>query len=110
MNAIGVAGVAVSLFDFFLVQRRSAFQLDLVGAVVFLAGEAFIFSGRRALGEYFTTRIRIAREQKLVQLGPYQYVRHPIYFGILLQYFAAPIAWWSFYGGLVMLPLIPLVY
>lgn len=109
VNAIGVTGVAVSLFDFFLVQKRSLFELSLIGVVVLLAGEAFIFSGRKALGEYFTARIRIAGGQMLIQSGPYKYVRHPIYLGILLQYFAAPIAWRSSYGALVMLAIIPLV-
>ena len=108
-DAFGVAGVVVSLVDFFLLQRRPWFELDLVGVVILLLGEALIFSGRRALGPFATTRIRIETGQHVVQSGPYRYIRHPIYLGLILQFYAAPIAWWSAYGAMVMLPLVALL-
>lgn len=108
-DGIGIAGVLVSLTDFFLLQKRPWFELDLVGVPVLLFGEVLIFSGRRALGPFVTTRVKTASGQRVIRSGPYRFIRHPIYLGLILQFYAAPIAWRSAYGAIVMLPLVLLL-
>lgn len=109
MSAFGAAGVTVSLFDFFVVRGHSIFEIDLVGVVVFLAGVTVTASARRALGKFFSTRVRVTSAQRLIQSGPYRYIRHPIYLGVILLYFSAPIAYQSTYGALVALPVVPIL-
>jgi protein-S-isoprenylcysteine O-methyltransferase Ste14 len=36
------------------------------------------------LGKYFRTTIEIEKDQKVIQKGPYKYIRHPSYSGIIL--------------------------
>lgn len=107
INAFGIAGVAVSLFDFGVVQRRPLLNLDPVGVATFALGLTVELSARRALGKEFAITVRTTAEQRLVQSGLYRFVRHPLYLGVIVLYFSAPIAWQSAYGALVILPIIP---
>ncbi len=47
VNAFGVVGVAIRLFDFFVVQKCSVVNLDPLGVVVFLLGLAVVMAARR---------------------------------------------------------------
>ena len=38
----------------------------------------------RTLGRWFTTVVRVAPDQQVVAGGPYRWVRHPSYLGLLL--------------------------
>lgn len=104
-----MAGVAVSLFDFFVVRGHSILEIDLAGVAIFLAAVAVTVSARRALGKFFSTRVRVTSAQRLIQSGPYRYIRHPIYLGVMLLYFSAPIVYQSAYGALVALPVVPIL-
>jgi protein-S-isoprenylcysteine O-methyltransferase Ste14 len=55
-----------------------------VGIVIMLAGVLFAIWARRHLGENWSARPEIRVGHELVRSGPYKYVRHPIYSGILL--------------------------
>lgn len=109
VNAFGVAGVAVSLLDFLIGHNRPIIGLDPLGVAVFLLGLTIEISARRALGKHFSVKIRTTENQMLVQSGPYRFIRHPIYLGVILVYFSAAIAWESAYGALIILPIIPLL-
>lgn len=109
MDAFGAAGIVVSLFDFFVLQGRSVFGLDPLGIVVFLLGVAVEVSALRALGGQYSPRVRTSEGQKLVRSGPYRFIRHPVYLGLILVFFSAPIAWASAYGVLLALPTVPLL-
>ncbi|EJF60913.1 hypothetical protein DICSQDRAFT_170772 [Dichomitus squalens LYAD-421 SS1] len=56
----------------------------------FLVGTAFVYAGSlfrlwsyRALGSLFTYEVTIKNDHALVTWGPYAYVRHPAYTGVL---------------------------
>jgi len=97
----------VSLIDFLVVQRHPILGLDPLGVVVFLLGLIIEISARRALGRHFSVRIRTTETQALVQSGPYKFIRHPLYLGVIMVYFSEAIAWESAYGVFI-LPIIPL--
>jgi len=71
-------GLAVSR----LVPEGPAFAL--AGLIVTIAGLAFAVWARVHLGKNWSARPTIRSEHTLTRTGPYRYVRHPIYSGILL--------------------------
>jgi protein-S-isoprenylcysteine O-methyltransferase len=57
-----------------------------LGFILFLAGLALRWYSIGYLGRYFTVDVSISAEHKLVDSGPYHYVRHPTYTGALLAF------------------------
>ena len=47
-------------------------------------GVAIAIWARSCLGEYWSARVALKEEHQLIRSGPYRYVRHPIYAGMLL--------------------------
>jgi protein-S-isoprenylcysteine O-methyltransferase len=74
----------VWLFPSATVAYRCAFYL--FGFVLFLAGLALRWYSIGYLGRYFTVDVSISTEHRLVDSGPYRYVRHPTYTGALLAF------------------------
>jgi protein-S-isoprenylcysteine O-methyltransferase Ste14 len=56
------------------------------GSVVELPGLFLAIWARRALGRNWSGEISIKFEHELIQSGPYQWLRHPIYTGLLAMY------------------------
>ncbi len=55
------------------------------GAALFAAGMAFRWWAIVHLGRFFSVDVAIAHDHKVVDTGPYRWVRHPSYTGLLLQ-------------------------
>ena len=56
-----------------------------IGLLLIYAGLALRFYAIHVLGAYFTTTLAIAPEQPLIEAGPYRFIRHPSYTGLLLM-------------------------
>lgn len=52
-----------------------------------------MWSALRALGKQWSLQARVLEDHKLVREGPYRFVRHPIYSGILGMIVAGGLAW-----------------
>jgi len=50
----------------------------MIGAVIFRRYVIFY------LGKFFTATVQIRQDHQLIKTGPYRYIRHPSYLGILL--------------------------
>lgn len=57
---------------------------QVVGISMTLAGVALTVWARRRLGTNWSDKVEIKVDHELVLSGPYAYVRHPIYSGVLL--------------------------
>jgi protein-S-isoprenylcysteine O-methyltransferase Ste14 len=57
--------------------------LDWFGIALVLAGFALTFWARAVLGGNWSGSVTIKVEHELIRTGPYRWVRHPIYTGIL---------------------------
>jgi protein-S-isoprenylcysteine O-methyltransferase len=58
----------------------------IFGFILFLGGLALRWYSIGYLGRYFTIDVSISAEHKLVDSGPYSYIRHPTYAGALLAF------------------------
>jgi protein-S-isoprenylcysteine O-methyltransferase Ste14 len=61
-----------------------AFALKVAGVVVFASGLSLAVWARIYLGRNWGMPMTLKRDPELVTSGPYRFVRHPIYSGILL--------------------------
>lgn len=67
--------------------RSAAPIAAALGTALFLAGLAIRWYAIIYLGRFFTVNVAIAKDHKLIEGGPYRYVRHPAYSGALLAFF-----------------------
>ncbi len=58
--------------------------LFLLGVALILLGVAFRWYAIWTLGHFFTRDVAVSADQKVVQNGPYRYIRHPAYSGTIL--------------------------
>jgi protein-S-isoprenylcysteine O-methyltransferase len=60
-------------------------QLYAAGCGVFLGGLILRWYAIYFLGRFFTVNVAIAADHRVIQTGPYRWVRHPSYSGMLLM-------------------------
>jgi methyltransferase len=68
------------------------------GLVLFLAGECLRIWCIRTLGRAWNARARVDPGLTIVTSGPYRWVRHPNYLGVVLELVGLPLAggaWWT---------------
>src|ERR1700720_4410314 len=64
----------------------------ITGVVLTWAGIALALWARWHLGQYWSARITIKEDHKLIRTGPYARLRHPIYFGLDLAAIGSALA------------------
>lgn len=72
-----------------------------LGAAVTLAGLLFAIWARAYLGKNWSGTVTIKHDHELVRSGPYRFVRHPIYSGILVALAGTTVSrrnLWGFLG------------
>ena len=68
------------------------FGVTVVGIVLVWAGIALAIWARWHLGQYWSGRITIKEDHKLIRTGPYARLRHPIYSGLDLAAIGSALA------------------
>jgi protein-S-isoprenylcysteine O-methyltransferase Ste14 len=58
--------------------------LRALGVALTFVGVGFAIWARHHIGRYWSGRVSIVSEHKLIRTGPYARIRHPIYAGMLL--------------------------
>jgi protein-S-isoprenylcysteine O-methyltransferase Ste14 len=75
-------------------------SLLVIGVVLMLAGQLLFALARRANIFFFSTlRIETEKEHLVCETGPYKYIRHPGYLGLLISIVGFPLvlnSYWSF--------------
>jgi protein-S-isoprenylcysteine O-methyltransferase Ste14 len=74
-TAIGILGRAV---------LPAGVGLQVLGFVGALVGLAIALWARIHLGNYWSDKVVLRHNHQLIRTGPYAYIRHPIYSGVLL--------------------------
>ena len=98
-----LVGITLSLFSFFFFSYSGIGKLSInfVYSGIFLMIAGFILRqwSIQVLGKLFTPVISIQKDHRLIIKGPYKYVRHPSYSGLLVELVGVSLAvsnWISF--------------
>lgn len=67
---------------------RPSFGVSLLAMALSLTGLCTCVWARAVLGRNWSSRVVVKVEHELVHAGPYRYVRHPIYTGMILMFSA----------------------
>jgi len=73
-----------------IVHRTEA--LFYAGAAMTAAGIAFAIWARVNLGQHWSGNVTLKEGHRLIRSGPYAFVRHPIYTGLLLAFVGSAVA------------------
>jgi protein-S-isoprenylcysteine O-methyltransferase Ste14 len=63
-----------------------------LGLLMLVAGIGFAVWSRRTLGRNWSGTVTVKHDHELVRTGPYRFVRHPIYTGLLLAILGTAVA------------------
>lgn len=61
--------------------------ISWLGLALFIFGVLFRLKAISTLGRFYSHRVRLVGEHRIIDTGPYQYVRHPAYTGMLTAHF-----------------------
>jgi protein-S-isoprenylcysteine O-methyltransferase Ste14 len=91
--------------------RFARWPFFVAGVVLMAAGIGFRQWAVAVLGRFFTTDVRVHRDQLVVETGPYRWVRHPSYTGLLMTLVGVGLALgnWASLAVLVVVPAAGLV-
>lgn len=83
-----------------------------VGVALMVAGIAFRWYAVRTLGRFFTFDVAISPDHRVIQHGPYRYIRHPSYTGTLITLLGLGLALtnWASLGFVLLFSAIGLAY
>jgi len=66
--------------------HASARLVQTIALVLLIGGLALRWTSVMFLGRYFTVNVTVLHDHRVVDSGPYRYVRHPSYSGLLLAF------------------------
>jgi len=77
-----------------------------LGVILTLTGFYITVKARIVLGRNWSGTVTLKENHELIQTGPYRYVRHPIYTGLILAFFGSAVALDEWRGVLAVLLII----
>jgi len=96
-----------------LPQAAIAWRRELVffsGIGLMLGGVAFRWWAIATLGKFFTFDVAVQSGQKVVDTGPYRYIRHPSYTGTLMTQVGIGLALGNWAGMLALMVCMAIAY
>jgi protein-S-isoprenylcysteine O-methyltransferase Ste14 len=77
------------LYDYFIVQSPLTYW---IGVGLLAGGLAFAVWARVTLGRNWSGTVTVKQDHELIRRGPYRWVRHPIYTGLLFGFLGTAVA------------------
>ncbi|KAJ52694.1 protein-S-isoprenylcysteine O-methyltransferase Ste14 [Clostridium tetanomorphum] len=81
-----------------------------IGTIFIMLGVFLRAYSIYTLGKFFTLSVQVNSEQKIIQIGPYKYLRHPSYSGSILSLIGTSLCFRSIMGIIVTLTIIAIIY
>jgi Putative protein-S-isoprenylcysteine methyltransferase len=81
-----------------------------IGCAVIIVGIILRLYSVLTLGKSFTISVQVDLKQKIIQTGPYRYIRHPAYSGSILSLIGIALALRSIIGTIVTITIIAVIY
>lgn len=75
----------VAVIEYFADVQHINYIITTIGLLFFTVGVRGRFWALYTLGKYHSLQIEIREDHPLITAGPYQYIRHPIYFFSILE-------------------------
>jgi protein-S-isoprenylcysteine O-methyltransferase len=94
--AIALSGVRAVRLPFAATTR------ELIATGLLLGGLVLRWTAILTLGRFFTTNVAIHDGQRVITSGPYRYVRHPSYTGLLLAFLGLGVFFGSWLSVIVL--------
>ena len=76
-----------------------------IGLMIAIPGFILMQAGEKYLAKQFSIEVTVQKDHKLIQSGPYQYIRHPRYLGILTFFNGISLTFRSLLGILAVIAL-----
>jgi|SRR5215469_2741029 len=64
---------------------RQTMTTNILADLATVLGLILVIQSRRALGQSWSSEVVIQEKHELIETGPYAYIRHPLYSGLLLM-------------------------
>ena len=103
--------IAILLSDYFATRGIAPIPEPFfyVGLFLMMTGILFRQYSIWVLGRFFSTKVRIVSDHRIVKEGPYKYLRHPSYTGMLMILLGLGLASRTWLGTIIILALFSLV-
>ena len=115
-NCLSTEGALLSalfiILSPFNYNNKSMFFPTIFGTLLALLGFTLRHVSIHILGKYFRTTVEIDEDQPIIQTGPYRFVRHPSYSGIILFFIGYGVLSqnWLCLAACILLPITALSY
>ncbi len=90
--------ILLQINSFWKFGYQFSYAVQIIGVILCAIGLSFAIWARRDLGRNWSGTPSMKEDHELITSGPYHFVRHPIYTGILLALFGSVLA-----GGILYL-------
>lgn len=90
-----------SMVEYYLEGLRMVWLWFILGWICGLSSFAIRRAAIAALGRFWSLHVEIRENHQFVQSGPFRYLRHPVYFSMILELVAFIVichAWWVAIG------------
>ena len=81
---------------------------NVAGLILFVVGMTIAFVAVFTLKRFYSSSLVIVEDHQLITHGIYRFMRHPIYFGVIIAIMGAPVYAPSLYGFMILSLLIPI--
>lgn len=95
--------IVATILEYFLVKRQINLRVSLTGFILYLVALVGRNWSINTLGKYHSPYVEIMDDHLLIKKGPYQYLRHPYYLSVLIEFCGFPLVFNSYYSFFISL-------